>query len=97
MDKTKLKRRVSELDEMVKKILGTPSTRHPSQQTSTSKVNLIKQNSAFKVHDGDFTRRLEQSEKNLSRVNGELAQYMKSGGGQARDKRFSHGSELDYR
>ncbi|XP_050372198.1 kinesin-like protein KIN-12C [Argentina anserina] len=95
-DKTKLKRRVSELDDMVKTILGKPSTRHPSQQTSTSKVNLIKQNSAFRLHDGDFTRRVEQSEKELSRVNGELAQYIKSGGGQARDRQ-SHGSELDYR
>ncbi|PRQ39572.1 putative plus-end-directed kinesin ATPase [Rosa chinensis] len=100
-DKANLKRRVSELDDMVKTILGTPSTRHPSlgtpstrhpsQQTSTNKK------SAFRLHDGDFTRRLEQSEKHLSRVNGELAQYIKSGGGQVRDKRFSHGSELDNR
>lgn len=80
-DKTNLKKRVSELEVMVKTILETPSTWHLSQQASTSKK------SAVKLHDGDFTRRLEQSEKHLSRVNGELAQYFKSGGGQPRDKR----------
>lgn len=50
-------------------------------------VFLIKQKSALRSDDGDVTRRLEQSEKHLSRVNGELAQYFKSGGGQPRDKR----------
>ncbi|KAH0993179.1 hypothetical protein GBA52_004662 [Prunus armeniaca] len=65
-DKTNLKRRVAELDEM--------------------------NNSSLKLHEIDFTKRLEQSEKHLSRVNGELAQYFKSaggGGGHPRDKRVS--------
>ncbi|TQD96897.1 hypothetical protein C1H46_017502 [Malus baccata] len=77
VDKTNLKRRVAELDEM--------------------------NSSSLKLHEIDYARRLEQSEKHLSRVNGELAQYIKSGSssgtgaGHSRDKRFGHTSETDYR
>ncbi|ONI27869.1 hypothetical protein PRUPE_1G108800 [Prunus persica] len=89
VDKTNLKRRVAELDEMVKTILGTPTIHQPIQHPHTSKP---KNNSSLKLHEIDFTKRLEQSEKHFSRVNGELAQYFKSaggGGGHPRDKRVS--------
>ncbi|KAM1066242.1 hypothetical protein ACFX1X_021953 [Malus domestica] len=102
VDKTNLKRRVAELDEMVRTILGTPKTQQ--QQPPIHRTSKTKQNSSsLKLHEVDYARRLEQSEKHLSRVNGELAQYIKSGsssgtgGGHSRDKRFGHTSETDYR
>lgn len=47
----------------------------------------------LKLGDGDFTKRLEQSEKLLSRVNGELAQYYKS----PRNTTSGHGMGTSYR
>ncbi|XP_060959954.1 kinesin-like protein KIN-12C isoform X1 [Cannabis sativa] len=78
-DKAKLKEKITELDEMVKTLLGTKSKQEPTHSHQTS---LTKQKKLKSVVDdgGDFSKRLEQSEKLLSRVNGELAQYYKSHG-----------------
>ncbi|KAL5538433.1 hypothetical protein UlMin_042978 [Ulmus minor] len=75
MDKTKLKKKVAELDDLVKTLLGTESTpqAQPTQVSSLSKKSLRSSSG-----HGDFAKRLEQSEKLLCRVNGELAQYYKS-------------------
>ncbi|XP_062108915.1 kinesin-like protein KIN-12C isoform X2 [Humulus lupulus] len=74
-DKNNLKTTIAELDEMVKALLGTKSKQEP---THTHPTSLTKKK--LKSVDGDFSKRLEQSEKLLSRVNGELAQYYKSHG-----------------
>lgn len=47
----------------------------------------------LKSGNADFTKRLEQSEKLLSRVNGELAQYYKF----SRDNTLGHDMGTSYR
>ncbi|PON64835.1 Kinesin-like protein [Parasponia andersonii] len=84
-DKTNLKEKVAKLDDMVKALLGSKFTQEPTQPKSLPKKKL-------KSGDADFTKRLEQSEKLLSRVNGELAQYYKS----SRDKNID-GIGTSYR
>ncbi|EEF43163.1 ATP binding protein, putative [Ricinus communis] len=74
MDKTNLLKRVAELDEMVKTLLGTQSTRQQIQRTKT------KEKGTLTMENGNLTKRLAHSEKLLSLVNNELAQYRKSGG-----------------
>ena len=104
MDKSNLQKKIAELDEMVKALLGPKSTQQQSHQASSSKVYLhvnafhkiscslcakglfVKQNFS-RTGNVDFAKRLEQSEKLLSRVNGELAQYYKS----TRDRTSGHG------
>lgn len=97
MDKANLKKKVEELDDMVKTILGTKSTEERIQPSSMTKVCpkfgkfssiiesniymlklvIIMQKSSLKFGDVDFAKKREQSEKLLSRVNGELSQYHK--------------------
>ncbi|KAK0607856.1 hypothetical protein LWI29_021576 [Acer saccharum] len=93
MDKTNLLRRITELDDMVKTLLGTQSTPEHIQQTSK-----IKENHLQKPGDAaDFSRRQEHSVKLLSRVDGELAQYRKSSGSRPHDRIYLHGLETNYR
>ncbi|KAL5781898.1 hypothetical protein ACOSP7_006927 [Xanthoceras sorbifolium] len=88
MDKTNLLRRITELDDMVKTLLGTQSTLGQIQQTSK-----IKESRLQKPGDADFSK----SEKLLSRVNNELAQYRKSNGSRPHDRNYLHGLETNYR
>ncbi|XP_031256347.1 kinesin-like protein KIN-12C [Pistacia vera] len=70
MDKTNLLRRITELDDIVKKLLGAQITQEQVQQKSTKKESGV-----LKLGDTDFKQRLAHSGKLLSRVNDELAQY----------------------
>lgn len=92
MDKTNLKRRVAELDEMVKTLLGSPSRKQQTQLTLKTKDN-----SSLKLGDTDFTKRLANSEKLLSRVNGELAQYRRYSVSHPNDRAYGHGLETKNR
>ncbi|KAJ9546312.1 hypothetical protein OSB04_018855 [Centaurea solstitialis] len=60
-EKSNLQKRVAELDEMMKKVLGTQASSSGSQQESKS--------------SNEFGKRLANSQKLLLRVNNELAQY----------------------
>ncbi|KAH7520917.1 hypothetical protein FEM48_Zijuj08G0196500 [Ziziphus jujuba var. spinosa] len=53
--------------------------------------------SLLKLGDADFAKRLEQSEKLLSRVNGELSQYHKPTSSHPHDKIAGHGLETNFR
>ncbi|KAL7178397.1 hypothetical protein ACSBR2_031527 [Camellia fascicularis] len=82
VDNSNLKRRIVELDEIVKKLLATQNAPlRFQQQMKIKENNLLKQQG-----DADLNRRLSKSEKILSRVNNELAQYRKSDGRDAHDK-----------
>ncbi|XP_058209055.1 kinesin-like protein KIN-12C isoform X4 [Rhododendron vialii] len=70
VDNSNLKRRIVELDEMVKKLFGTQNVPLQIQQQRKNKENLLKQQDST-----DLTRQLAKSEKIISRVNDELAQY----------------------
>ncbi|TXG71464.1 hypothetical protein EZV62_000043 [Acer yangbiense] len=99
MDKTNLLRRITELDDMVKTLLGTQSTPEHIQQTSKIKAFFVirQENHLQKPGDAaDFSRRQEHSVKLLSRVNGELAQYRKSSGSRLHDRNYLHGLETNY-
>ncbi|ESR32513.1 hypothetical protein CICLE_v10004126mg [Citrus x clementina] len=87
MDKTNLLKRISELDDMVKMLLGTQSTQEQIQQKQSSKN---KESSFMKLgdRDTDFTRRLSYSEKLLPRVNSKLAQYRQAGTSRPQDKTY---------
>lgn len=65
-DKTNLQRRAAELDDMIKKLLGTQHSQPQNQQH---------ENHMSKVSSSEFGMRLANSEKLLLRVNNELAQY----------------------
>ncbi|KAJ6899698.1 hypothetical protein NC652_025987 [Populus alba x Populus x berolinensis] len=67
VDKSNLLRRVAELDEMVKTLLGTQITQQRVPPTSRE--------TCIEIGWADLTTRLAHSEKLLSRVNNELAQY----------------------
>ncbi|XP_077240478.1 phragmoplast orienting kinesin 1 isoform X2 [Tasmannia lanceolata] len=73
MDKANLKRKIVELEEVLKKHGGSQKTRqlvhHPIK---------IKENSSLRVDNEALTKRLAHSEKLLSCVNDELALYCKS-------------------
>ncbi|XP_021642903.2 kinesin-like protein KIN-12C isoform X2 [Hevea brasiliensis] len=87
IDKTNLLRRVAELDEMVKTLLGTQSTQQQIQQTSKNKENGM-----LKMGDADLTKRLAHSEKLLDRVNNELAQYRRFSRNHPHDNTYGHGT-----
>lgn len=70
VDKSNLLRRVADLDEMVKTLLGTQITQQRVPPTSSAKEKRV-----LKLGGADLTKRLAHSEKLLSRVNNELAQY----------------------
>lgn len=61
------------------------------------KLLMIMQKSSLKLGDADFAKRLEQSEKLLSRVNGELCQYHKPSSSHPHDKTVGHGLETNFR
>lgn len=67
-DKTSLQRRAAELDDMVKKLLGTQPTRPQSQQQENHMSN---------ASTSKFGKRLANTEKMLLSVENELAQYHK--------------------
>ncbi|GMP76149.1 hypothetical protein CsSME_00032947 [Camellia sinensis var. sinensis] len=82
VDNSNLKRRIVELDEIVKKLFAAQNAPlRFQQQMKIKENNLLKQQG-----DADLNRRLSKSEKILSRVNNELAQYRKSDGRDAHDK-----------
>ncbi|KAG6731459.1 hypothetical protein I3842_01G130000 [Carya illinoinensis] len=93
-DKTNLKRRVSELDDMVKALLGAPSMKQQTQLSLKTKDNG---SSKLGLSDADFTKRLAHSERRLSHVNDELAQYRRSSGSHPNDRTYGHGSETKNR
>ncbi|KAK1407763.1 hypothetical protein QVD17_39390 [Tagetes erecta] len=68
-DKTSLQRRAAELDDMIKKLLGTQLTESSSQQHE----NLLPK----ACSSNEFSTRIANSQKLLLRVNNELAQYRK--------------------
>ncbi|XP_076903266.1 kinesin-like protein KIN-12C isoform X2 [Bidens hawaiensis] len=68
-DKTNLQRRVAELDDMIKKLLGT----HPTASTSQQHENHMSK----ACSSNELGKRLANSEKLLLRVNNELVQYRK--------------------
>ncbi|KAG8658950.1 hypothetical protein MANES_03G210501v8 [Manihot esculenta] len=92
MDKTNLLRRVAELDEMVKTLLGKQSSQQQIQQASKTK-----ENSMLKMGDADLSKRLANSEKLLNRVNDELAQYRRFSRNHPHVKNYGHGSEFKQR
>lgn len=82
VDNSNLKRRIVELDKIVKKLFRTQNAPlRFQQQMKIKENNLLKQQG-----DADLNRWLSKSEKILSRVNNELAQYRKSDGRDAHDK-----------
>ncbi|WJX90794.1 hypothetical protein P8452_72654 [Trifolium repens] len=74
MDKTNLMRKIAELDDMVKTLVGTQNSQHVPQSSKT------KDKGAQNLGNVRFTKRLSQSERLLARVNEELTQYRKSSG-----------------
>ncbi|XP_037494827.1 kinesin-like protein KIN-12C [Jatropha curcas] len=94
MDKSNLLRRVAELYEMIKTLLGTESESTQKQIQQTSKT---KENCTSRMGNGDFAKRLAHSEKLLSRVNDELAQYRGSSSNHPRVKISGNGLELKHR
>ncbi|KAK7291739.1 hypothetical protein RIF29_07120 [Crotalaria pallida] len=73
MDKANHMRKIAELDDMVKTLLGTRNTLHVPQSSKNKEKGVLNMG---KVGD---SRRLSQSDR-LSRVNDQLAQYYKSAG-----------------
>ncbi|CAJ2650140.1 kinesin-like protein KIN-12C isoform X2 [Trifolium pratense] len=74
MDKTNLMRKIAELDDMVKTLVGTRNSQHVPQSSKT------KDKGAQNLGNVRFTKRLSQSERLLARVNEELTHYRKSSG-----------------
>ncbi|MED6175505.1 hypothetical protein PIB30_078976 [Stylosanthes scabra] len=72
-DKTNLMRKIAELDDMLKKLLGKQNDQHPSQSSR------IQGKGALDSSNNGLNRRLSQAER-ISRVNQELARYCKSAG-----------------
>ncbi|KAJ0789479.1 putative plus-end-directed kinesin ATPase [Helianthus annuus] len=68
-DKTNLQRRAAELDDMIKKLLGTHAAESSSQQHENHMAKACS--------SSEFGRRLANSERSLLRVHNELAQYRK--------------------
>ncbi|CAK8563854.1 unnamed protein product [Lathyrus sativus] len=73
-DKTNLTRKIAELDDTVKTLVGTGNSQHVPQSSKT------KDKGAQNFGNVRFTNRLSQSERLLARVNEELTQYRKSSG-----------------
>ncbi|TKY54301.1 Phragmoplast orienting kinesin-1 [Spatholobus suberectus] len=74
MDKTNLIRKVAELDDMVKTLLGTRNTQPTPQSSKT------KDKGALNLDNVGFSKRLSQPERRLSRFNDEPARYRKFAG-----------------
>ncbi|KAL6952980.1 hypothetical protein U1Q18_041388 [Sarracenia purpurea var. burkii] len=82
VDNSNLKRRIVELDELVKTLFGTQNAPLQIQQQ-----RKMKENSYLKQQcDTDLSRQLAKSKKILSRVDDELTQYRKSDGSGSHDK-----------
>ncbi|XVF38949.1 hypothetical protein REPUB_Repub20aG0147000 [Reevesia pubescens] len=82
-DKTNLIKRVAELDELMKTFEGTSSS---SNQKQINQTLQIKENGSLNLGDVTFGKRLAHSERILSRVNSELAQFRKTNGRPLHDK-----------
>ncbi|XP_058757303.1 kinesin-like protein KIN-12C [Vicia villosa] len=78
-DKTNLMRKIAELDDTVKTLVGTGNSQHVPQSSKT------KDKGAQHLGNVRFTNRLSQSERLLARVNEELTQYRKSSGDNLHD------------
>ncbi|XP_016194119.1 kinesin-like protein KIN-12C [Arachis ipaensis] len=74
-DKTNLMRKIAELDDMLKKLIGKQNTQHVSQ---SSRIQ-VQGKGALDSSNNGLNRRFSQAER-LSRVNEELARYCKSAG-----------------
>ncbi|KAK6265212.1 hypothetical protein QUC31_016049 [Theobroma cacao] len=93
MEKTNLIKRVAELDELIKTLEGTSS----SNQKQTNQTSQIKENGPSNLGGFDFPKRLAHSERLLSRVNTELAQFRRTNGRQLHGKTCGQGIEAKYR
>ncbi|KAL2464460.1 Phragmoplast orienting kinesin-1 [Forsythia ovata] len=87
-DKTNLQKRVTELDDMVKKPFGMHNAQPCNQpQTNSSSIS----------HDSDLGERLVHSQKVLSRINNQLAQYRRLDRTHPQDKLDRHGNGTKFR
>ncbi|PIN19458.1 hypothetical protein CDL12_07860 [Handroanthus impetiginosus] len=86
MDKSNLQKRITELDDMVKKLFSMQNTQ---PQTSSS----------VGPFDYDLRERLAYSQKVLSRINNQLAQYRKPDGSSCPDDKREdrHGDQTKFR
>ncbi|KAG9459911.1 hypothetical protein H6P81_004419 [Aristolochia fimbriata] len=75
MDKNNLKRKLAELEVIIENLLGSQSDRQQVHRSMKAKETEF-----FSLGNEQFSKRLAQSEKLLSRVNHELAHYCKSKG-----------------
>lgn len=71
MDKSNLQKRVAELDDMVKRLFSMQDSQPRIQPQKTS---------LWRPFEFDFGERLAYSQKVLSRVNNQLAQYRRPDG-----------------
>ncbi|XP_059641625.1 kinesin-like protein KIN-12C [Cornus florida] len=77
-DKTNLNRKIAELDDMVRKLIGTQNVQPRVQKQVNSSI--------LRPTNADLSRRLSRSGNQLLRVNDELAQYRKIHGSHSRDE-----------
>lgn len=84
IDKSNLQKKVVELDEMVKKLFRMQDGQHHNQQQTNSLLRW-----PFEL---DLDERLARSQKVLSRINNEFAQYHRPD-----DKLESRGKEKRFR
>ncbi|OWM87999.1 hypothetical protein CDL15_Pgr016571 [Punica granatum] len=87
VDKSNLKRRVAELDEMVKALLVTQNAEKPFQHRSNAK-----ESSLSRAGISDLNRRLAQSEKLLNRANDELTRHRSPSSSYLQDRTHGNGS-----
>ena len=73
MDKRNLQKRVAELDDMVRKLFSMQESQPPSR-------NQPRNSSFSRSFGSDLSERLAHSQKVLSRVNDQLAQYPRPDG-----------------
>lgn len=92
-DNSSLKRKMMDLDEMVKKLFTSQSVPMRPQQPMKIKENNFPKHKG----DSDLGRRLEKSEKLLLQVNNELAHYHKSENRNGQDKVDSYVLEIRTR
>lgn len=88
MDKTNLIKKVAELDDVVKTVAGTQYNQKQIRQENDPLLSC----------NVDFPKRTTTTERRLSQVNSELAQYRRASGSQLHDKAYGQGHlEARYR
>ncbi|XVE82347.1 hypothetical protein DITRI_Ditri15bG0141200 [Diplodiscus trichospermus] len=75
MDKSNLIKRIAELDELIKIFEGTSSS---NQKQINQTLQIKENNGSLNTGGVNFAKRLAHSERLLSRVNNELAQFRKT-------------------